>query len=88
MIIRDPSSYSIESGDYVIQTNCDTDKNKPNILYSIERRNICKEIILHKNNSFESSNELISMLFVEPVLNSETIYLNILNPNEIPLTFI
>ena len=88
IIIRDPSSYSIESGDFVIQTNCDSGKIEPNILYSIERRKICKEIILQKNNSFESSDELISLLFVQPVLNSETIYLNILNPNETPLTFI
>ena len=88
IIKRDPDSYSIESGDFVIQTNCDNDKLEPNILYSIERRNICKNIIMKKNNLFGSIDELLNLLHIEPVLNSETIYINILNPNQKPITYI
>ncbi len=88
IIKREPDSYSIESGDFVIQTNCDNDKLEPNILYSIERRTICTQVLTEKNNLFETVDELITSLYTEPILNSETIYLNILNPNQKPLTYI
>jgi len=52
----------------LIQTNCDFDKTGPNILYSIERRNLFKAILSTTDGS-------VNDFLRQPIINHETIYL-------------
>lgn len=79
-IIRDPSSSSTHHGNYIIQTNCDNDKNEPDILWSVKRRSYAKEIIKKYKSNFENVDQLVDNLLVNPILNDETIYLSVCCP--------
>lgn len=80
VITRDPDGYSCDSSEYVIQTNCDKCKCEPNILHSVERRELAKQIVAENSNNFSSVDELARQLLVEPIVNVETIYYTIMNP--------
>ena len=73
-------TFSPKTQKYTIQTNCDFDKFEPNILYSVERRKMVKELIKSKSNNFNSIDDLIKSLYKFPVLNDETIYLCLMTP--------
>ena len=79
IIIRDVLSYRTYSHEYVIQTNCDFDKNTPDILYSIKRRETAKNIISDVINNFKSINDMKESLLINPILNEETIYVTMMN---------
>lgn len=79
IITRDISSYTLYSHEYVIQTNCDFDKNYPDILYSIKRRDIAKNIISDVMNNFNSIIDMKDLLLIRPILNEDTIYVTMMN---------
>jgi hypothetical protein len=79
IITRDITSYRIYSHEYVIQTNCDFDKNEPNILYSVKRRNVAKIIISNFTNNFDSINNMKDYLLIHPILNEDTIYITMMH---------
>lgn len=70
------------SNDFVVQTNCDSNKFKPNILYSIERRNLAEEIIESNNNKFDSIGHLFNSFAKYPIINHDTIYVTLVTYNE------
>lgn len=81
-IITRSSNFAISyRNKYIVQTNCDQNKNEPDILYSVARRNIAHNIIKQYNNNFSSNEELINNLYVYPIKNSDTIYLSIMKPS-------
>jgi len=63
---------------YFIQCNCDRDKTEPNILWSNERKEIITNTIKKNNNNFDSIETLIKSFAIEPVLNFETIHVNVI----------
>lgn len=75
IITRDPDSLvSIRDHD-LVQTNCDFDKNIPNISQSVERRNLIYDVEKICNTyNITSYDEIIKMLLEYPVLNENTIY--------------
>jgi hypothetical protein len=80
IITRDPDSFEIYENDYVVQTNCDCDKIEPDVLYSLDRRNLANSIISQNNNNFVSTEQLLKKMLVTPIVNEETIYYTIMNP--------
>ncbi|AGC02196.1 Ntn (N-terminal nucleophile) hydrolase [Acanthamoeba polyphaga moumouvirus] len=62
----------------LIQTNCDYNKNEPNILWSIERREYIQKVINKINNSEKkiSYKKLIKAISKFPVVNKDTIYIH------------
>lgn len=75
IITRDADKLVSVRDNILIQTNCDYDKQEPNILWSCERRDKIKEIeiFLNKNNIIDYNN-VMNSLMVFPILNNETIY--------------
>jgi hypothetical protein len=78
-IIRHPTTYITLVRDYIIQTNCDYDCNEPNVLYSVERRNIIQKYMMDHNNNFDSYDQILKLLCIYPIINEETIYLTVIN---------
>lgn len=78
--------------DNLVQTNCDYDKTKPNILYSVERRKTINKIqqkinSINLNESNESikimdSNKILKLFLKFPIINCETIYIHYQYTNE------
>lgn len=61
--------------DKLIQTNCDCDKDEPDILWSLERRELF-DIIIAELNEMEtcSKKTVMKNILVPPILNQEMIY--------------
>ncbi|AKI80368.1 acid ceramidase-like protein [Acanthamoeba polyphaga mimivirus] len=59
--------------DNLIQTNCDFGKNKPNILYSVERRDYVESVIASITTD-TCPDKLIKTLLKFPVVNEDTIF--------------
>jgi len=72
--------YKLHFDEYITQTNCDYNMDKPNILYSVERMKYATEIITQHNNNFNSIEELKSLFEKFPIVNEETIYISIMSP--------
>lgn len=66
------------TNDYVIQTNCDHDKFEPNILCSIQRRELVERIIRRHSNNFASIEEMFISFVKEPIINEDTIYVTLI----------
>lgn len=81
VITRNPHLFKIYENTFVVQTNCDQDKNEPDILFSLERRKKITKMIKQNNNKFKSNDELISKCYINPVINNETIYYAIMCPS-------
>jgi len=73
----------VYKSDYTVQTNCDIGKTEPNILWSVERRDMCETSIRKSKNNFSSIEEMKMTFIKSPVINFETIYLNVIQPNEL-----
>lgn len=80
VIIRDPTNYIIHTDDNMCQTNCDFNKREPNILYSVERRELGYNTIKNNHNNFHSIDDIIDQLAVHPIINNDTIYLCVMIP--------
>lgn len=61
--------------DNLIQTNCDCDKDEPDILWSLERRELFN-ILIDELNELETCSKKIIMktILVAPILNQDMIY--------------
>ncbi len=81
IITRDPNSYKSHTHEYVIQTNCDIDKQIPDILYSVARRKYALQSISNVSNKYESIETMKSELLQYPILNDETLYVTMMSPN-------
>ncbi|AGF85055.1 hypothetical protein QJ854_gp727 [Moumouvirus goulette] len=70
-------SVNVRSTD-LIQTNCDFNKNEPNILWSIERREYIQKVINKINNSEKkiSYKKLVKAVSKFPIKNEDTIYIH------------
>jgi hypothetical protein len=80
VITRGPYDSITRSGKYcgyTLQTNVDDDKNEPNIIYSLQRRDKCNEILKNKQN-MGSIDEITDAFFTFPIINQETIYTSII----------
>lgn len=75
VITRLPTRYDVRYNSYSVQTNCDDDKKRPNIMYSVERRKIIKDSIQKNNNNYNSYDELLRDFAISPIINVETIYI-------------
>jgi len=79
IITRDCDKTVDFRGENLIQTNCDWNKNTPDILYSIDRRDkvnqIQQKIISEK---ITDELEIVNLLLQSPIINEETIYLVIM----------
>ncbi|AVL95055.1 hypothetical protein ma669 [Moumouvirus australiensis] len=62
----------------LIQTNCDYNKNEPNILWSVERREYIQKVINKINNSEKkiSYKKLVKAISKFPIVNEDTIYIH------------
>lgn len=80
IITRDPDGFNITESDHVVQTNCDQSKIEPDILYSVDRRVFANSIITQNANNFQSSDQLSKLMLKFPIVNEETIYYTIMNP--------
>lgn len=80
IITRDPDGFDITEGEYVVQTNCDQSKVEPDILHSVNRRDLATSIITHHGNNFQSIDQLSQLMLRSPIVNEETIYYTIMNP--------
>jgi len=72
--------YLDQPSPYLIQTNCDHDKTYPDIMWSLERRELFDLILaelteLHNTNGRCSKKTVLKSLCRAPIVNSETIYL-------------
>lgn len=77
IIVRDPDSVVKELTDLpLIQTNLDDDKSCPNIVYSLERRELSKGVLADWDTLTNISDKLSKF----PIFNEETIYSNIMIP--------
>ena len=66
----------IESTKYIVQTNRDSDDNKTNLSYSLERYHMTEDIIC-KVKKFDDLNDLD----VYPIINPENVYRSVIIPN-------
>ena len=80
VITRDQTKFSITTGEYIVQTNCDQTKEEPDILYSVKRRSLCSNVIGKNENNFLSVEDLVEKVLKYPVLNHETVYYTIMVP--------
>jgi hypothetical protein len=80
VITRNSDDYNTRTGDFIVQTNCDDDKNEPDILHSLQRREIIKKSIVEHKNNYDSYDQLLKEIIVEPIINDETIYVTKINP--------
>lgn len=82
ILVRDPGQVheviERKSDASLIQTNLDRDKTEPNILYSCQRRELCKSLLDSNNLSLEAIKRGINAF---PVINSQTIYCNVIIPS-------
>lgn len=70
---------SLYTNDFVIQTNCDHNKDEPNILCSLERRSLAEKIIKKNKNNFKSVEDVFKNFNVYPIINDETIYITLIS---------
>lgn len=82
IITRDTDKYTIHKSKFVVQTNCDQCKTEPNILYSIQRRDLVTKEINDRQNNFHSVDQLVNSVTKFPVVNEETIYYAIMIPKD------
>jgi len=76
IITRDNNKLVNTRSTDLIQTNCDHDKLGPDILWSLERRELLNMIINELNEQKKCSKKLvIKNLLIAPIVNSETIYI-------------
>jgi hypothetical protein len=87
VITRESENYTTRESEHIIQTNCDYDKIIPNILWSIERRNIIKSSIEKNNNNYATLDLFLKEICKKPIINNETIFINVINDNKLT-TFI
>jgi hypothetical protein len=82
IIERNPTTHKITENEYVVQTNCDQDKQEPNILYSVERRKLVLESInSNKNkNNYKDIDDIVKQFTKFPIINDQTIYLSLCSP--------
>lgn len=75
IITRDWDKLVSTRSDDLIQTNCDFDKCDPDILWSVERRELFRQIVEELNSLDKCSKKLIlKRLMVTPILNDDLIY--------------
>lgn len=80
VLTRDADKLVSNRNSNLIQTNCDYDRTEPNILFSVERRELIKKIEIELNDHINSYpmnlnlNYILNKLLVNPILNNETIY--------------
>jgi len=61
----------------LIQTNCDHDKDTPNIRWSVERRSLIRQIQEQADNNPEwTVSDILKELMKDPILNDDTIYVH------------
>lgn len=67
----------------LVQTNCDHDKDVPDILYSVQRRKVFGKIADRLKDGPELTlYQLAEMFSVHPILNHETIYIYLVSETE------
>lgn len=85
IIIRDPSLLvNITRKTPLVQTNIDNIDGQlygDNILYSKERIYTVENILKEHNNNFQSYDDIITSMNIFPIINDETIYVTIMDPN-------
>ncbi len=79
LITRDSTSCSVIKSDNIVQTNCDQDKTTPDILYSVERRNIIKKSIKKNNNNYKSLDVFLEDVLIHPIVNNETVFITMID---------
>jgi len=84
-ITRTSEDYKTLTNDIIIQTNCDNNKEIPNILWSVERRNLVKKSIEKNNNNYTSLKKLTKEICVKPIINEETVFITIINEGKLNL---
>lgn len=74
---RDPDRTVDKRNTDLVQTNCDCDKNEPDILWSIDRRRLMHEVesMLHGTNDIKVE-RVLAKLMRNPIINNETIYVH------------
>ena len=84
IIIRDCSNCkdTISSEDYLIQTNKDPGLSNSNILFSKERELLAEKIILENKDKWKDSTDFLNSFLVYPIINEETVYTNVLIPED------
>jgi hypothetical protein len=88
IIIREPSEVvSDKSSDFTVQANMDSIDSDPryDILDSKGRIAFANKVITDNNNNFTSSDVLFESFNKDPVINVETIYISLLDPNNYTL---
>jgi len=78
IITRDCTKSINTRSNELIQTNCDWNKTEPNILWSLERAKMIKDIqrIIDQYDGMPSPDDILGLLLKHPVLNEETIYVH------------
>jgi hypothetical protein len=82
VIVRSIDSYVVIISDdnYISQTNIDDDNQGKDILQSIKRKKVIKQLMSEVN--FASEDDLLNKTNVYPIYNEETIYASVLIPGK------
>ncbi len=86
-IVRERDSYQqfMMTDNYLIQTNVDPDSvqnQNRNILWSYERRDLCQQLLSKANHQLTSVSDILTLFNQPPIINLETIYVCLMNPQE------
>jgi len=85
IITRDCDKLVDTRYDNLVQTNCDNDKTEPNILYSIDRRRLVRDIQYFR---YHDKEKIIREFMQFPIMNEETIYVHVVCSDSTIATFV